>query len=76
VSVSITDRAAEAVQAEAERLGISQREIGRIIGKSQTAAWRRTSGEVPFSLAELEALAAAFGVPVARLLKSAAGRAA
>lgn len=54
---------ARAVRAEAGRQDISQAEIGKAIGKSQGAAWRRLAGLVPFDVEELDKVAGLLGVP-------------
>lgn len=69
MSVSVTENAVDAVQAEVRRRGLTQHDIGRIIGKSQGAAWRRMARQTPFTLAELEALATHFDIPLSKLLR-------
>lgn len=61
---------ARAVRAEAGRQDISQAEIGKAIGKSQGAAWRRLAGLVPFDVEELDQVAGLLGVPVQRFYES------
>lgn len=59
---------AQVVKAEVRRLGMTQHEVAAVIEKSQAASWRRLSGKTPFSLDDLERLAARFGIPLERLL--------
>jgi hypothetical protein len=46
----------------------SQRQVGEILGKSQPQISARLWGEIAFNTAELDALAAAWGVPVTTFL--------
>lgn len=59
---------AEVVKTEVRRLGLTQHDVAAVIGKSQGAAWRRLSGVTPFSVDELERLAAHFGVALNALV--------
>jgi transcriptional regulator with XRE-family HTH domain len=48
----------------------NQRRVGEILGKSQPQISARLLGEIPFNMAELDTLAAAWGVPVTTFLPS------
>ncbi|MQS06066.1 acyltransferase [Streptomyces alkaliphilus] len=48
--------------------GETQRELGAGIGRGQTEISRRQSGATPWTLADLDALAAHYGIPVPDLL--------
>jgi transcriptional regulator with XRE-family HTH domain len=48
--------------------GLSQQEAAPIFGHSQQALSDRMTGRTPFTLADLERLAAHLGIPVAQLL--------
>lgn len=68
MSETYTESVAGEVRAHVARKNVSQREVAKAIGKSQGAAWRRLSGNYPFNVQELEAIAELLGVPVARFL--------
>lgn len=53
------------------RQRISQTALAELLGRSQTYVWRRLVGQVPFDLAELEAIAEHLRVPAAQFLSSA-----
>lgn len=72
MSETITASVAAEVRAELARQRIPQRRVGEVIGMSQTAAWRRLRGDVPFDIAELSLVADLLGVPVAHFLPTAA----
>lgn len=50
------------------RQGVTQREIAAAVGLPQPSISKRLAGAIPFDLAELEAVAEALGVPVAKFL--------
>ena len=56
------------IRAEASRLGLSQVELGRQLGMSQTSITTRWKGRRPWQLHELDAVAAVLGVTVADLV--------
>ena len=68
MSETYTESVAGEVRAHVARKNVSQREVAKAIGKSQAAAWRRLSGNYPFNVTELQAIADLLGVPVARFL--------
>ncbi|HEY3261291.1 MAG TPA: helix-turn-helix domain-containing protein [Pseudonocardiaceae bacterium] len=59
------------VRAEMARQNVPQRELGRVLGLSQGAAWRRLKGEVPFDVSELSKVADLLGVPMTQFLPAA-----
>jgi len=64
--------AAAAVRAEAARAGITLRELARRLGWTHGYLQRRTSGQVPFRVNELERIAAELGVPITTFVTNAA----
>lgn len=62
------ERIAAAVRAEAARRQITQAVVARHLGLTQPGMSRRMLGRVPFSAAELAAVASLFGVPVGDLI--------
>jgi transcriptional regulator with XRE-family HTH domain len=56
------------MRAEVLRRGLSQHKMAKLIGKSQTAAWRRMTGKTAFTLDELQVLAEHFKIPLKRLI--------
>jgi transcriptional regulator with XRE-family HTH domain len=50
------------------RQNVPQRELGRVLGLSQGAAWRRLKGEVPFDVSELSKVAELLDVPMTQFL--------
>lgn len=68
MSETITASVAAEVRAEMARQNVPQREVGRVLGLSQTGAWRRLSGETPFDVAELAKVAELLGVPMTHFL--------
>jgi transcriptional regulator with XRE-family HTH domain len=64
VNVSITHFTAAAVRAEAARSDVSLRALATQLGWSHGYLQRRTSGQVPFRVDELDAIATALGVPI------------
>lgn len=65
---SLTDRVAAEVRAEMARRRMTQRQLAEIMGISQPQVMQRLTGKLGFRLAELEHLAKALDVPVARFL--------
>ncbi|HET6870897.1 MAG TPA: helix-turn-helix domain-containing protein [Solirubrobacteraceae bacterium] len=59
---------AETVRVELARRRISGRKMARALGWSYTTTARRLSGEYPFDIDELAAVAAFLGIPTAALL--------
>ncbi len=70
MSVSLTATVAAEVRAEMARQRRSQRQVADALGVSGTYVWRRLTGQVPFDLAELEAVAAYLGRPVAHFMRT------
>jgi predicted transcriptional regulator len=60
------------VRATIAELGISGVELSRRLGVTQSYMARRLSGDVPWRVGELDAVAQALGVPVTQFLASAA----
>jgi transcriptional regulator with XRE-family HTH domain len=56
------------VRAELAYWGISGRQLAGKVGMSQSAISARLSGQVEFRISELQAIADAVGVPLARFL--------
>lgn len=65
---TLREQVAEEVRALMARRRISGVQLAKRIGKSQTYVWRRLSGETPFDVDDLEALAGALGVPATAFL--------
>jgi len=63
-----SQRVAAEVRAEMARQRRTQTDIGAAIGWSQQFLSRRLTGEQPFGIDEIEALAAELGVPLAKLM--------
>ncbi len=61
-------RVAASVRAEMARRRVTQSDVAKALGMKQTAVSRRLTGQVPFDVNELTAVAAFLGVPVAALL--------
>ena len=57
------------VRAEIARRRIRQSDVARALRVSQPAVSQRLNGHVPFTLADLEALAELLGIDVAELLQ-------
>lgn len=57
------------VRAEMGRQQKSRREVADAMGVSHMYLSRRLNGRTPFDLTDLDRIAAALGVPVARLLR-------
>lgn len=68
MSETITAIVAGEVRAEMARQNVPQRELGRVLGLSQGAAWRRLKGEVPFDVAELAEVAKLLRTPMTQFL--------
>lgn len=62
------ERIAATVRAEAARRKITQTAIGAHLGLTQPGISRRMLGRVPFSAAELAAVADLLGLPVSELV--------
>jgi hypothetical protein len=60
--------AARAVRREVGDRRLSSRQVGELIGAGTTAARRRITGDVAFTLDELQTLADAWGLPLVDLL--------
>jgi transcriptional regulator with XRE-family HTH domain len=68
MSEAITASVAAEVRAEMARQNVPQRELGRVLGLSQGAAWRRLKGEVPFDVSELAEVAKLLKTPMTQFL--------
>ena len=66
--LSLSETVAGEVRAEMGRSRVSASELARRLGRSHSYVWRRITGDVPFDIAELSAIAEALGVPVSRLM--------
>lgn len=62
------ERVAANIRAELARKGISQAELAASLNKSQPTVSRRLLGRVPFSVDELDIIAAILDVPMAELV--------
>lgn len=71
--MALSQAVKESINAELERQGVSMRELARRVGMGQQYLWRRVSSNErankELTPSELEKVAAALGVPVARLLR-------
>lgn len=65
---SIAERAISAVREQATARGISQQEIANLLQLHKSQITRRMNGDIEFSLTELGVLAAAWDIPLSRLL--------
>lgn len=66
---SLTQRVAYAIRAELGGRQMSQGDLGAILGIHRTQISKRLKGEeLSFTTAELDQIAAAWGIPVDRLL--------
>ena len=63
-----SSRTAGAVRAELARRKLSGRKLADGLGWSVSKTWRRLSGEHPFDINELAAVAAYLGIPVGTFL--------
>lgn len=61
-------RVALEVKAQMVRQEVNQQQLAESLGLSQAAVSRRLTGEVPFDVNELVAVAAALGITVADLM--------
>jgi transcriptional regulator with XRE-family HTH domain len=68
MSETVTASVAAEVRAEMARQNVPQRELGRVLGLSQGAAWRRLKGEVPFDVAELAEVAKLLKTPISQFI--------
>jgi transcriptional regulator with XRE-family HTH domain len=64
----LADRIINAVQVALDVKGVSGSELARRLGVSQTYVWRRMTGEVSFSIDDLDRVAQALGISVEQLL--------
>lgn len=71
--MALSQAVKDSINAELERQGVSMRELARRVGMGQQYLWRRVSSNErankELTPSELEKVAAALGVPVARLLR-------
>jgi transposase-like protein len=71
--MALSQAVKDSINAELERQGVSMRELARRVGMGQQYLWRRVSTHEragkELTPSELERVAAALGVPVARLLR-------
>jgi transcriptional regulator with XRE-family HTH domain len=68
VAEGLTPRVAAEIRAEMARQGVSQRQIGEVLGISQPQVSKRLLGEVAFNTTELEKVAEFLGVPVTNFM--------
>lgn len=68
--VPLTESVSAKIREELTEQGISQRELARRLNVSQPWVFRRLAAEpeVTLNVAEIDAIASALGVPVAKLL--------
>lgn len=64
----LRDRVVAEVRAWRGRLGLTQGDLGRILGISQAQISARMRGQMEFSLTEIESLARAFGIEPTELM--------
>lgn len=64
----LQDQVAEEARVQLARRRISGRQIGAKLGWSSAYLSRRLTGHIPFTIADLDALARALDIPVTRLL--------
>jgi transcriptional regulator with XRE-family HTH domain len=67
---TLPDHVAAEVRAELGRAKVSSSELARRLGRSHSYLYRRLNGEVAFDVADLAAIAAELGVPVAQFMPS------
>lgn len=71
--MALSEAVKESIKTELERQGVSMRELARRVGMGQQYLWRRVSthkrASKELTPSELEKVAEALGVPVARLLR-------
>lgn len=67
-SDSLAHRIAREVSAEMARQGITQTALAEQLGWHQRSVSRRLTGDLPFDVADLEAIATALRVPVTQFL--------
>lgn len=68
---TVNDRVARNVRAEIARNGYSQTSFAAKLGRTQTSFSRRMTGEVPFTVDELNEIAQALGVTMSALIEDA-----
>ena len=71
--VRTSDVISQEVRAWAARFGMRQRHLAEILGVSQTQVSQRLSGRIAWSVDEVDALAAAFGIDPLDLQRRPAG---
>lgn len=69
ISHEQNQRVAGAVRAELARIRLSQVELARQLGYTKPRLWRRMTGQISFTVAELEAIAKVLGCPLESLWK-------
>lgn len=69
--VDIRDTLAANIRAEMARKGITQDQLGEVLGISQPQVSRRLRGDITFNVIEISRIAELVGVPAAELLRSA-----
>lgn len=67
-SRTIDDRVAANVRAEMARRSCTQKSLAEQLGRTQQALSRRLSGQVAFTVRELEQISVALGVGLAALI--------
>lgn len=65
----VAETTAREIRAELGRQRISQNELARRLRVTQNYLWRRMAGQTPFSLDDVDAIAAELGVSPSDLVK-------
>lgn len=73
-SNSLSSRVAAEVRGQAARRGLTQADVGRVLGLSQPQISGRLRGKMPFRLDEIDTLARHFGVDATELMPKCAVR--
>jgi transcriptional regulator with XRE-family HTH domain len=56
------------LRAELARAGLFQKDVAAVLGQPQPQISKRLSGEIPWRLTELQAIATHLNIPVSRLI--------
>lgn len=67
-STPVQERVAAEARAQLARRRISGRQVGAMLGWTPAYVSRRLTGQIPFSLSDLEALAMALDIPISELI--------
>ena len=68
-TLTLSEVVAQNLRALMARCGVTQAQLGKVLGVSQAGVSARMRGRTPFDLNELGALAQAFNVPPAALVE-------